>query len=451
MSSKVSSKDFPPDFSFERPVALKGEGIYMYADNGNKYLDGCCGAMTANLGHSLPEVLNSIKAQLDDLTFAHRGQFTTQVREDLAERISSMAPEGLNIVSLVNSGSEATEMAVKLICDYWNRTGHPRKKRIISRWPSFHGATLGALSLSGFAIRRQQYSEYLADCPVIEVPFCHRCPYEKKHPECNMFCAHYLQKVINRFGADTIAAVICEPVTGASGAGITPPDEYFPIIRDICTKNNIMLIFDEVITGFGRTGKTFAGEHWGVTPDAIAFAKGASSGYGPTAGVVISDEIYNGIRNSGGSFFLTGHTFGGNPLSAAGASAVLKYIQDNDVVNEVAKKGVYFEQKLNKLYDKYEFVTHVRGKGLLWGLELSKNKETLEPFPKEAGVTKKLVDIAYEENCMLIYASQGYIDGISGDSILLSPPLIITEEEIDDMMDRLDKSLASLQKYIETL
>lgn len=446
MLSKLS-KNFPPDFSEKRPIASKAKGIFIYDDDGKKYLDGCCGAMTSNLGHGVDEVIESMKEQLDIITFTHRHQFSNAPLEELCNRIASVAPKGLNVVSLVNSGSEANEMAVRMAYDYWCRNGGERKKRILGRWPSYHGGTFGTLSFSGIRNRRVPYNEYLDDYPVLETAFCHRCPYKLKYPECGVFCASYLQTVINRSGAETISAVICEPITGAAGAGITPPDEYFPMIREICTKNNILLIFDEVITGFGRTGKYFACEHWGVKPDIITFAKGASSGYGPTAGIIIDEKIYDTIAENPGSFFLTGHTFSGNPLCAAGATAVLQYIEKNNVVDGVAKKGAYLKEKLDYLYDKYEIVTDVRGKGLLWGLELSKNKETLEVFNKEQEVTKKLVRIAFE-NGLIVYPSQGFIDGITGDSILISPSLLITENEIDQMISLLDKSIETLQKSL---
>lgn len=442
------SNSFPPDFTKQRPVAESGSGIYIYTDDGKKYLDGCSGAMASNIGHSVPEVIESMKNQLDKITFAYRGQFTTAPLEELSTCIASLSPGNLNKVSLVNSGSEANELAMKLACDYWSSLGLHKKSRIISRWPSYHGSTMGALSMSGNPARRWQYSEYLRDWPSLEAPFCHHCPYDKSYPECKLFCATYFQKVINRLGADTISALICEPITGASGAGITPPDEYFPIIRDMCNKNNILLIIDEVITGFGRTGANFASNHWGIIPDMITFGKGVGSGYGPMAGVVVQDEIFDKISQNAGLYSLTGHTFGGNPLCAAGSLAVLNYIDENNVVNNVKEKGEYFEKKLQYIHSKFNIVNDYRGKGLLWGVELAKDKVSNEPFPKEMGITAKLVNICFK-NELLIYPSQGFIDGIVGDSILLSPSLLISYDEIDKMFVILEKSIETLEDLIK--
>ena len=442
------SNGFPPDFTKERPVADKGIGSYIYTEDGKRYLDGSSGAMTSNIGHTVPEIVESIKDQIDKITFAYRGQFTTAPLEELCTCIASLAPGDLNKVSLVNSGSEANELALKLACDYWTSLGLTQKRRFISRWPSYHGSTMGALSMSGNPGRRRPYNEYIKDWPVLEVPFCHHCPYDKKYPECKLFCATYLQKLISRIGANTISAVICEPITGASGAGITPPDEYFPIIRDICSRNNILMIMDEVITGFGRTGENFASNHWNVIPDMITFGKGVSSGYGPMAGAIVKDEIFNVIAKNGSSYFLTGHTHGGNPLCSASALAVLKYIEKNDVINGVREKGRYIEKKLKDLYTEFSIVNHYRGKGLMWGVEIAQNKVTNEPFPCEFGMTKKLVNICFD-NGLLIYPSQGYIDGVLGDSILISPSFLISYDEIDTMFDILGSSIKQLEDLIK--
>lgn len=442
------SNSFPPDFTRERPVADKGIGSYIYTDDGKRYLDGSSGAMTSNIGHTVPEVGESIKNQIDKITFAYRGQFTTIPLEELSTCIASLAPGDLNKVSLVNSGSEANELAMKLACDYWNSAGLPQKKRIISRWPSYHGSTMGALSMSGNPARRKQYTGYLNDWPVIEVPFCHHCPYDKSYPECKLFCAKYLQKLINRLGSNTISAVICEPITGASGAGITPPDEYFPMLRDICNKNNILLIIDEVITGFGRTGENFASNHWDIVPDMITFGKGVSSGYGPMAGVLVKDEIFDRIFQNGNTYFLTGHTHGGNPLCAAGALAVLNYMEKNNVISSVKEKGAYIEKKLEDLYKKFSIVTDYRGKGLLWGVELAQGKASNEPFPKEFGMTVKMVNLCFE-NGLIVYPSQGFIDGVLGDSILLSPSFLISYDEIDKMFTILEDSIKKLGDSIK--
>lgn len=300
--------------------------------------------------------------------------------------------------------------------------------------------------MTGNPGRRREYHEYLSDCPVLEPAYCHRCPYEKEYPGCGIFCAQYLEKIITRFGAETISALILEPIIGASGAGITPPAGYFEKIRDICSKNNILLIMDEVITGFGRTGKNFAMEHWNAIPDILVFGKGVSCGYGAVAGIVASDRIYSTFVEANKDFS-TGHTFSGNPLAASGANAVLDYLIEHQVARQTEETGKYFLEKLTELQKDSSLVDDIRGRGLLWGVEIVRDKKTHQLFPAEAQISAKLVSICFE-NGLLVYPSAGFIDGVRGDSILLSPPLIINREEINQLFDILKKSLLILEKQI---
>lgn len=437
----MNSKFFSQNPKSPLPVAQRGQGVYIYDNFNKKYMDGSSGAMTVNLGHGNREIAEALKEQIDLITFSYRSQFTNEPLESLCKKIAECAPGNLEMVSLANSGSEATELALKLAYSYWRSCGKPTKQRVISRWNSYHGSTIGSLSMSGNPSRRREYSTYLSDYPTLELPLCHRCPYDKEYPQCNLFCANYLQRIITRLGADTISAVICEPITGASGAGITPPDGYFQKLHEICMKNNILFIMDEVITGFGRTGKYFASEHWNVQPDIIVFGKGVSSGFGPLSGIIADQKIYDSLTNNGMEFS-TGHTFSGNPLSTASANGVLDFIKKYDVVNKTADKGSIFERKLVKLKSSRKIVDDVRGKGLLWGVEFAKDKDNL--FHPDDKITSKIVNTCFE-NGLIVYPSSGFIDGIRGDSILLSPPLIITEEEIDILFLLLEKSIKSVE------
>ncbi|PKM85631.1 MAG: aspartate aminotransferase family protein [Firmicutes bacterium HGW-Firmicutes-11] len=415
-----------------RPVAMRGDGVFLYDDTGKKYLDGSSGAMTANLGHGNPRVVDRINSQLSLLSFSYRSQFTNDPLELLSAKIAALAPGDLSSVAFANSGSEASELAMKLAHSYWKLMQRPEKQRVLSRWNSYHGSTIGALSMTGNPGRRREYAPYLSDYPVLELPFCHRCPYEKTYPDCSLFCARVLEKTIRRFGKDTISALIAEPVTGASGAGITPPSDYFPYIARVCKENDILLIMDEVITGFGRTGKNFASNHWNVVPDIIVFGKGITSGFGPLSGIIVSEQIRNAFIELDGEFS-TGHTFSGNPLSAASANAVLDEIFDNGIIDNVAEKGSYLKRRLNELMQNYSVIDDVRGMGLLFGIEFSPDK----------GLTTTIVDLCFSEG-LIVYPSSGFIDGIRGDSILISPPLTITIEEIDLLVDLLDAALSKL-------
>lgn len=437
-----------PNSGIKNPTAEKGQGIYIYDDKGKRYLDGSSGPMTVNLGHGNKEVTMAITKQMENISFSYRSQFTNHSLETLCDMIEEITPEGLNKISFCNSGSEATELALKMAHSYWKSQGKPLKTKVISRWHSYHGATLGALSMSGNPGRRKEYSPYLKDYPNLEPPYCFRCPYEKAYPGCKLFCARYLEKLINQLGEETISALIVEPITGASGAGITPPDGYFEIIEKICKDYNILLIMDEVITGFGRTGKYFATQHFDIVPDIMTFGKGISSGYGPLAGIIVREEIYETMK-AVGKEFTTGHTYGGNPLSTAAGLATMRVLQESALVDSVKKKGDFLEKQLKEIFEDIDMVVDVRGKGLLWGIEFANNKEDKVPFGINLDLTQKIVRHCFN-NGLIVYPSSGFIDGALGDSILISPPFIIDEEEMVELSRLLKKSLIEIQEQLSS-
>ena len=377
----MNSKFFSNSSDRPLPAAHHGHGVFIYDDQKKRYLDGSAGAMTVNLGHCNTEISEAVKEQIDLLTFSYRSQFTNQPLELLCNKIAECAPGNLEMVAFANSGSEATELALKLAYSYWVSCGKPAKQRVISRWNSYHGSTVGSLSMSGNPSRRHEYRAYLSDFPILELPFCHHCPYEKEYPQCNHFCAEYLQRIITRFGGDTISAVICEPVTGASGAGITPPEGYFQKISEICKNNDILLVMDEVITGFGRTGKYFASEHWRIRPDIIVFGKGVSSGLCPLSGIIADRKIHDSLNNAGMTFS-TGHTFSGNPLSAASANGVLDYIKKHDIVSRTEEKGRIFKMKLEELKNRHDMVDDVRESAFFGGLSSQRAGESFSGTKK---------------------------------------------------------------------
>lgn len=424
-------------------TAVKGEGIYLYDSEGKRYIDGSSGAMTANLGHGLKEVTQRIKEQMDTLSFTYRTQFTNLPMEELSAKIATLAPGELNKVHYVNSGSEATELALKLAKSYWQEQGKNNKEMIISRWGSYHGSTIGALSMSGNVGRRLAYQGYLEKYSQIDTPFCFHCPYEKKYPACDLYCARELEKVIGKVGSENVSAFISEPIVGASGAGITPPEGYFSLIKDICERHKILFIMDEVITGFGRTGEHFACDHWHVEPDIIVFGKGVSAGYGPLAGVIASDTIHQTIKNGSGEF-TTGHTFGGNPLSCAAGCSVLDYMEKHDIVRQVKEKGQYLKKKLMEHQTDVPLMGDVRGKGLLLGIELMKDRDHKVLFEPGEKTTEKMVERCFQ-NGLIVYPSTRFIHGVRGDSILLSPPLTITYDEMDELVKVLIETMAGFQ------
>ncbi|MEW9671418.1 aspartate aminotransferase family protein [Ammoniphilus sp. 3BR4] len=436
-----------PTLDYPYPTVSYGKGIYLYDIDGNQYIDGSSGAVTAAIGHGVPEIAEAMVEQAGKVSFAYRSQFTSEPAEQLAEKLSQLAPGDLNWSFFVNSGSEATETAMKIAIQHWQEKGYGRKNRILSRWMSYHGITMGALSMSGHVLRRKRFVPLLEDFPAVSAPYCYRCPFNSSYPSCQLSCANELETAIRRTGPENIAAFIAEPIIGASGGAVTPPDGYYEKIRELCDKYEILFIADEVMTGIGRTGKMFAMEHWGVVPDIIALGKGMSAGYTPMAATVVSDRVMEPILN-GSKSIMAGHTYSANPQSAAVSLAVLKYIERHNLVENAKEQGQYLLEKLADLATRYSIVGDVRGKGLLVGLELVKNSFTKTPFLLSLGITGRIIERAFSKG-LLVYPATGGIDGIAGDSIILSPPLMIKKEEIDRMVDILEETISEIQRELE--
>jgi adenosylmethionine-8-amino-7-oxononanoate aminotransferase len=435
-----------PVLGNDYPVISHGKGIYLYDKDGKQYIDGSSGAITANIGHGVDEIAEAMWNQAKYISFVYRSQFTSDAAEALAEKISDYAPGDLNSVFFVNSGSEATETALKIAIQYFQEQGIYTKTKILSRWTSYHGITLGALSMSGHQLRRERFTPLLKDFPVAPAPYCYQCPLKDSYPGCGVKCADELESIIQTIGPEQIAAFIVEPVIGASGGAIVPPDEYYSKIRAICDKYNILMIADEVMTGMGRSGKMFAMEHWGVVPDLMAIGKGMSAGYSPMAATLVSDQIMQVIEN-GSKIVMSGHTFSANPQSAAACLAVLHYMEKNSLLENAGVMGDYLLNNLKRLLWKYPIIGDVRGKGLLTGIEFVKDQMTRQPFDLSNKVTDRLISICFEKG-LLVYPAAGGVTGYSGDSILVSPPLTVTKEQINDIIDILDHSIGELTSQL---
>ncbi|WP_407406364.1 aspartate aminotransferase family protein [Peribacillus sp.] len=428
------------------PTISHGKGVYLYDKEGKDYLDASSGAVTSNIGHGVQEIADAMVQQASQVSFVYRSQFTSEAAEKLAQKIADLTNGKLPYSFFVNSGSEATETALKIAIQHWQEKGKPRKQKIISRWMSYHGITIGALSMSGHPIRRERFTALLESYPSVAPPYCYRCPYQLDHRTCGMACALELESSIRRIGADNIAAFICEPVIGAAGGAIVPPNGYFQKLKKICEEHDILFIADEVMTGFGRTGKMLASEHWGVEPDIITFGKGISGGYTPIAAAAMTEKVLEPIMN-GSRSIMGGHTLSANPLSCAIALAVLEYMEDNDLVEHSAKRGKELFNGLKKLAKKYSFIGDLRGRGLLIGMEFVQDKETKEPFPKTLDVTAEIIKAGMNNGIILYPASAG-LDGINGAAIIISPPLIITKEESAELLRRLDSTLREFKDKI---
>jgi adenosylmethionine-8-amino-7-oxononanoate aminotransferase len=424
----------------------RGEGIYLYDTDGNKYIDACSGAAVSNLGHGHPVVIEAIVEQAQKVAFSHLSRWTSRPIQELGDLVANLAPGSLSKLYLVSGGSEATEAALKMARQYYvERDGQSSKYRIISRWKSFHGNTIGALSMTGDK-RRKKYTPLLLNFPHIAPAYCYRCPFGKCQDTCQVDCALDLERTIKMEGAEYVAGFIAEPVGGAACGAIVPHKDYFKIIRQICDHYDILMIDDEVMAGFGRTGSMFSIDDFGVIPDMICAAKGMSAGYSPLGAVIAKEEIFNAFKQGSG-IFVHGHTYGGNPLSGAVALAVVKTLIADKLVENSRTVGAYLLAQLQEQLLPFSFVGDVRGKGLMLGVEIVKDKLTKEPYPVKMGMAEKLT-VALVKNGVIVYPGTGNADGENGDQFLLAPPLIITKDQADELVEKMVKGFAEFERNI---
>jgi len=435
----VFSRNFNRDF----PIVDHGEGIYIYDNKGNRYLDGCSGAVSANIGYGNKEVASAIYEQICKMSFAHGSIWDTEINEIAAKKILSIAPGGFTHVWYVNAGSEATEAAIKMAHQYHleKNNGVSEKNLVIGRENSYHGSTLGTLGIGGNVNRRKLFMSMIVDNPKIETHYCYRCPFNKEYPSCGLECATKLEEKINRVGAKYISAFIAEPIIGSTAGAVVAPDGYWEIVRDICDKHDVLLIADEVMTGVGRTGKNFCVDHWGVKPDIIASAKGLAACYFPVGATLVTKKVVDAFAKGSG-VFAHSHTFNGMPAASAAVSAVMDFYLKNDLCGNSYKMGSIIEEKYAKSVADCDFIGDVRGKGLMWGFEFVKDKKTKEPFPRKEDVATRFRDYCISKG-FTVYPGTGMVDGINGDNIIVAPPLIINEQQLDELFGKIIAALKS--------
>ncbi|HET7411277.1 MAG TPA: aspartate aminotransferase family protein [Pararhizobium sp.] len=420
-----------------RPVLSEARGIYIWDVDGNRYLDGSSGAMVANIGHSNPRVLAAMREQMEKATFGYRLHFENEPAEKLARMTAERMPAGLSRVFFVSGGSEAVESAIKLARQYAVATGSADRWKVISRYPSYHGATLGALALTGMATMSEPFAPMMREMPKIPAPTCYLDRDDLTEEERGLRYAEMLREKIEAEGPETVLAFIMEPVGGASTGALVAPDSYYGRIREICDEYGVLLIFDEVMTGAGRTGAFLAAEHWGIVPDVIALSKGFAAGYAPLGAMVAHERLVEPVLEKGG--FIHGFTYAGNPLACSAGVAVLEEIDRNGLIANAAKIGGRLRAELTGLKARFPFIGDVRGKGLLLAFELVSDRETMAPLPKEIDAYVHLVEEAYSRG--LIIYSRRTRGGVEGDHFMVAPPLIIDERQIGEIMDKLTDSL----------
>jgi len=420
---------FPRHFKKTFPVASRGEGCWIVAEDGRRFLDASGQAAVVSIGHGVPEIGRAMAEQSSQIAFAHTSQFHTAPAERLAERLLAMAPPNFRAggrVYFTSGGSEATESAIKLARQFHIECGQKERYRVLSRRQSYHGSTLGAMSVSGNVARRAPYEPLIAEWGHVAPCFCYHCPFDKTFPQCEIACADDLELHLLGHEPEKAAAFIFEPVVGATLGAAVPPEGYAVRISEICHKRGILLIADEVMSGMWRTGRPFAVQHWGIEPDTILVGKGIASGYAPLGAVLISARMVEAFERGSGTL-QHGFTYQAHPISTAAGNVVLDYLETHRLFDRVNPAAQNLRAALSPLQS-HANVGELRGLGLLLGIEFVKDKTTREPLPKEQNVAEKICQACMEES-VLTYPTQGCVDGLRGDHILLAPPFTISPEE----------------------
>ncbi len=440
MSSPAASSVFHRHLHVQPPVAVRGEGVYLIDSAGKRYIDASGGAAVSCLGHGHPDVIAAMHAQIDQLAFAHTSFFTTEVAEELAERLVRTGPAGTGKVYFVSGGSEAVEAALKMARQYFVEIGQPQRRHFIARQQSYHGNTLGALAVGGNKWRREQFAPLLID--VTHVSPCY--PYRQQRDgetaeQYGQRLARELEDAILRLGPDSVMAFVAETVGGATAGVLVPVPGYLKAVREVCDRHGVLLILDEVMCGMGRTGTLHACEQDGVVPDLMAIAKGLGGGYQPIGAVLAQQKIVDAM-SAGSGFFQHGHTYLGHAVACAASLAVQKVIERDGLLAQARARGAFLESKLQQAFGAHAHVGDVRGRGLFWGIELVQDKAGKTPFDPARKLHARVKKEAMARGLM-VYPMGGTVDGRYGDHILLAPPFIASEAELVTIVERLDSAI----------
>ena len=428
------------------PPAVRGEGVYLWDARGKQYLDFSGSAAVNFIGHGVAKIAAAMASQAKQLEFVHSSQFTTPVAEEYAAELLDFAGKNFEggCVYFTCGGSESVETALKLARQYQVEIGQTKRHQVISRGQSYHGSTLGAVSVSGNKRRREMYLPMVREFAHVAFPYCYRCAFHCTDGcrNCGQEYAAELEKAIEAAEGE-VAAFIVEPVSGATLGAVVPPPGYLQSVAEICCRHGVLLIADEVMTGMGRTGRHFAVDHWGVAPDILVSAKGLSSGYAPLGAVLVSKRVADAIAHGSGAF-LHGFTYNSHPISLAAGRAVLRWVQERKLVEAADPErpdstATTLRAALEGLRDA-QAVGDVRGIGLLWGVEFVADKTTKRPFAAELNFAGRVAQAAVKRG-LLVYPMQGCVDGIAGDHLLIAPPAVITAEQIDWAVNELSNAI----------
>ena len=443
MSGRVFSRASSPN----PPVAVASHGSTIVDAEGREYLDAAGGAIVVNVGHGRREIAEVMADQAARVAYAHGSMFTSEPLERYAAAVGARLPMDDPAIYPVSGGSEAIETALKMARATQIARGETERWTVISRWSSYHGNTLGALDLSGRRPLRAPYEGWLGRFQHVSAAY----PYRAGEPGSNALgtaeeLAAELEQAIVDAGPHTVAAFVAEPIVGASLGAVEPPDGYWPAVADICRRHGVLLIADEVMTGFGRTGAWFGLDHWGVRPDILVAAKGATSGYWPFGFAAASGEVRDTVRAGGG--FTHGFTYSHQPVAAAVAGEVLRILEAENLVEASAVKGDRLMALLRDRLGEHPAIGDIRGRGLLVGVELVSDRETRAPYPRAVRLVESVVRIARERG-LLLYSGSGNANGVDGDIVLLGPPFVITDTELVRLVHglgaALDLALAAIE------
>ncbi|GGJ79201.1 adenosylmethionine-8-amino-7-oxononanoate aminotransferase [Pilimelia anulata] len=421
----------------DAPRIARARGLEVWDADGRRYLDACGGAIVVGVGHGVDAVTDAIAAQSRRVAYAHGSMFRAPVLEEYADALAAVLPVDDPRVYPVSGGSEAVETALKLARAYHLARGEDRHV-IVARAGAYHGNTRGALDVSGRPGLRAPYLPWLGQARRVPTPYEYRCPFPGAHP--GGCAAAHAAALAGVFAAEPVAAFIAEPIAGAALGACVPPDAYWPLVAEVCRAYGVLLIADEVMTGFGRTGAWFGVDHWGVRPDILTAGKGAGSGYWPLGLTVCSGAVHEAVADGG---FTHGFTYSHHPVGAAAGLAVLRELRERDLVAAAARQGPVLDAMLRDALTGHPYVGDVRGRGLLRAVELVADRETAAPFPRGDRVAERVAAAAHAAG-LLVYPATGCADGTDGDLIVLGPPLCATEADLAEITDLLAKALATL-------